>query len=262
MKRMIQKTVFEFFDRFTPRVSHSLRMAKAVHPGSSEPEINHIVDFIDSSKDAVDIGAHRGVYAMVMAKRARRVHALEPHPRLYRYLTRVMPRNVKVYNLAASDQKSVLDLHIPRGGGYFGLGQGTLENPDYFDSNNKVVSEEVRAEPLDDTLDTPIGFIKIDVEGHEPSAIRGALGLISAHKPTILVEIVKRNGESKMDDIRGLLTPLGYQGYFLNDGRWRPLAEFSFDEYQAPGSQFDADKPFVNNFLFTVQSLDASAAAN
>ncbi len=58
-----------------------------------------------------------------------------------------------------------------------------------------------------------------------------------------------------MDEIRGLLEPRGYGGYFLLENSWRPVSTFSFAEHQAPGSQWDRERPFVNNFLFTTQKL-------
>jgi hypothetical protein len=41
---------------------------------------------------------------------------------------------------------------------------------------------------LDDLVDGPIDLVKLDVEGHEPAALRGMAGLIAAHAPLIVTE--------------------------------------------------------------------------
>ncbi|MEV9612698.1 FkbM family methyltransferase, partial [Klebsiella pneumoniae] len=45
---------------------------------------------------------------------------------------------------------------------------------------------------LDDYDKRRVGFIKIDVEGHEVAAVEGGLELIARDRPTILVEAEER----------------------------------------------------------------------
>ncbi len=184
MKQATQRVIFEFLDNVAPVVSHNFRIYNAINLGHGEPELKIVNGFVDPERDAIDIGAHRGIYSQVLAQKAKKVHAFEPHPILYRYLKHVMPSTVEVHNLAASNTVGELAFHIPRGGGYFGLGQGTLEQPTYFDPDNKVVTRYVRTVVLDDVLSEPVGFIKIDVEGHEPSVIRGHTGSFPPTNPT------------------------------------------------------------------------------
>ncbi len=48
----------------------------------------------------------------------------------------------------------------------------------------------VPVRPLDDLVDGPVDFIKIDVEGMEMEALAGAAGLIAAQHPHLYVEVV------------------------------------------------------------------------
>jgi hypothetical protein len=49
---------------------------------------------------------------------------------------------------------------------------------------------EVRSTPLDQLLDEPVDFIKIDVEGMEMVALKGAAGLVAAWRPALFVEVI------------------------------------------------------------------------
>lgn len=54
--------------------------------------------------------------------------------------------------------------------------------------------EAVRTMRIDDAaFDAPVSFVKIDVEGHELEALRGAEGLIGRDRPDMLVEVDDRN---------------------------------------------------------------------
>jgi len=69
-----------------------------------------------------------------------------------------------------------------------------------------------------------IGYIKIDVEGHELSVIEGGLKTIQNLKPIIQIEL--RVNEDSCDKVISTLTGLGYEGVMLCDGREIPLSEY------------------------------------
>ena len=57
--------------------------------------------------------------------------------------------------------------------------------------SNEFITCRVKTEKLDDLLmNSNVGFIKIDVEGHEKNVLMGALNLIKRNKPSLLVEIL------------------------------------------------------------------------
>jgi hypothetical protein len=62
-----------------------------------------------------------------------------------------------------------------------------------------------------------VGFIKIDVEGHEQDVLTGLSGLLEASRPNILVEIGGAQRGGSLSEVRHLLGPLGYIGLRLNE---------------------------------------------
>ncbi len=60
----------------------------------------------------------------------------------------------------------------------------------------------------DDILgDATIGFVKMDIEGHELRALTGMRSVLERDKPTVLVEVEARNDQGVFD----LMTGLGYR---------------------------------------------------
>jgi hypothetical protein len=115
--------------------------------------------------------------------------------------------------------------------------------------------------PLDAFDLHDVGFVKIDVEGHELAVLRGAETLLSTQHPNLLVEIEEAHGSAEhMDEVMSFLTNLGYQATFLSKGGWRPFDELDRVETRRVGlrrksmglvrSSFSR-KRYINNFLFT-----------
>jgi hypothetical protein len=98
-----------------------------------------------------------------------------------------------------------------------------------------------------------VGFIKIDVEGHEEGVLNGARKTLERERPALLIEIEDRHNPGGLGRICALLT--GYEGYFFAQGRRRPLSDFDPEIHQRPedlDSAYEARRqsPYVNNFLF------------
>src|SRR5262249_42390081 len=169
----------------------------------------------DRNRAAIDVGAHRGIYAHVLARRAKHVHAFEPHPLLSSYLNRVMPAKVTVHPIALSSTAGAVTFRIPRGGSYLGLGQGTLEPLPIFHA--QAVSEiEVRCSTLDREVNERVGFIKIDVEGHELSVLEGARAILRRDHPALMVEIADDPALRHYRLVLNFLADFGYRPFWLN----------------------------------------------
>jgi FkbM family methyltransferase len=131
---------------------------------------------------ALDVGANIGHMTSVLAYRAGpagRVTAFEPHPDTFGQLSGNValwdPRvaaPVELRQEAASSERGEARLGLPsdheRNTGRASLEGGAEEGP--------VVSTVT----LDEVVDGPIDVLKIDVEGHELSALEGAEGLLRA----------------------------------------------------------------------------------
>lgn len=112
----------------------------------------------------------------------------------------------------------------------------------------------VRCRRLDDVGIDSIGFMKIDVEGHEFSVLRGASGVLRRDAPTLVIECVRQGKADGIQPLSEFLMGFGYLGFFLSDGRLRPLADFDPARHRKPNNPKPNEPPsragYVYNFLF------------
>jgi hypothetical protein len=73
----------------------------------------------------------------------------------------------------------------------------------------------------------PPGFIKIDVEGHELSVLKGAAQTLRRHRPSLMIEITQNLGE-----VGQLLGQMDYELYDPRSGR--RLSEPQFETAAIP----------------------------
>jgi FkbM family methyltransferase len=205
-----------------PVAQHRLYLFRMARWGKGEPEWFLLDHLADGSRAAVDIGANGGVYAGRLAQLCPRVHAFEPNPRLASRLIETLPSNVTVHCMALSDRPGTAELRIPTMGGTEEHGLATIEarNQVAGDSLERVSCALAR---LDDVLMDPVGFIKIDVEGHEFAVLQGASRILQQDRPVLLVESEKRHNPDAPENVFGLLRGLGYTGLYLSDGRLRAV---------------------------------------
>lgn len=164
-----------------------------------------------------DIGAHGGVYTITLKKRfpGLTVHSFEPQP------------DDLLANLTLNDMTTD-DVHAVAIGDTAGTVRMTTKNR----SSNHVSEAgdlSVRMVRLDDyarekKLPAP-DWIKIDIEGLELPALRGAEKLLRKSKPTIICEINHLSGRygSTVAALVGFLGSLGYRLHALVDGELQPV---------------------------------------
>lgn len=221
--------------------------------GTLDHEIAYLENLITSHKRAIDIGANKGLYSYAFSKFCREVEAFEPQPWSAEIISKSKIPNIKVHNIALSNRHGTQALYIPlvRGAPY-----PALASFEKSESEHKDI--EVSLERLDDYSFQDVSLIKIDVEGHESQVIEGAKQTILREKPILLVEIEQRHLDTKsIESVFKEITELGYEGSFLNNGKFFPLSEFSYDKYQKPFLEDDVNAIFrhknrgkVNNFIF------------
>ena len=102
------------------------------------------------------------------------------------------------------------------------------------------------------------GFIKIDVEGHELAALRGATATIEGSRPNFLIEAEERHRKDAVTSVFTFLSNYDYSGFFRMKGRLHPIEEFETLTHQnsARGSAF-----YINNFIFIHESKIAQFRA-
>jgi FkbM family methyltransferase len=217
-----------------------------------EPEIRWLSAWCDPERVAVDIGANRGDYALFLETIAKELTCFEPNPGLAADLERLFEgTSVTIENLALGEEEGEFVLHIPCVEGKELHGWASLEKNFAGQSwkGLEIISVRdvsVSVKRLDDLGIENVGFIKIDVEGHEFATLKGAGKTILRDKPKLLVEIEQRHHRDPIDSIFDWVRSLGYVGKFLDDGILRDLSEFDVAVHQrAPET-----KGYRNNFLF------------
>lgn len=164
----------------------------------------------------LDVGAHVGRWTIRMSTRADHVYAVEPNPvtlkSLRQHLAMNDVDNVTVIEVAAWDEAAVLELHDDNHR-YAGGSTRTLPL-DAIDLSEPMRVGQVAGVRLDDVValqDLPrLDCIKLDVEGADLHALRGMRGLIARHRPALLVECHDLYGYYTRQELRDLLTELGY----------------------------------------------------
>lgn len=170
-------------------------------------ESKHLIELLQTNLItrrgvAVDGGAHVGAWTVVMTEAFESVYAFEPHPKAFEYLVENCGHlpNVHLRNAALMDRSCGIDVYAP--------GRTTL------------TATQVRYN--DESLDTAVtidqydlegcDFLKLDIEGAELMALKGAEETIKRFRPFVLVELNNMGGRFgvKDKDVRKWLINLGY----------------------------------------------------
>ncbi len=210
-----------------------------------EPGLKLVPLLVDPGRAALDIGANRGIWAHEMARFSRAVLAFEPNPKLFTVLQRAARKPVLCRREALSDAPGEAELLIPGRDGRFS-NQGASLNPDKVgDADHMRVT--VRTARLDDLDPPPVGFMKIDVEGHERAVLEGARGVIARDKPAMIIELEERHTGRDINDELDHVESFGYSTLALVRGQLIERSRFDPDK----DHRALAGKPgYGNNFVF------------
>ncbi len=220
--------------------------------GTLDEEIGQVKKKIDTTRGMIDIGANIGIYTHALKNSCRFVHAFEPQPQCLKVLTTTASDRITVHPMALSDAPGELELHIPVRNGCRLDGLASFRP-----LTGEVEVETVPVATLDSFGFTDIGFLKIDVEGHEMKVLGGATATIHRERPIILIEIEQRHIGIPITDIFSSILSLGYTGGFYLRNEWHPIASFDYSIHQQPFEKdIQAEKyrklkgAYVNNFIF------------
>jgi FkbM family methyltransferase len=132
----------------------------------------------DTGEIAVDVGANVGYMARVLADRVGpkgRVIAFEPHPEIFADLAwNTSGTPVEPVEAAASERAGTAQLRIPRA---FANNRGIASLEATGDSVEEVAVPTVSLDTILSDI-AKIGVMKIDIEGHELSALRGSEAML------------------------------------------------------------------------------------
>jgi FkbM family methyltransferase len=201
-------------------------------------EVAFVRRFLKPGMTVLDVGAHHGLYTLISSKIVGlrgRVFAFEPSLRERRalvlnvWLNKIkfaISWNVRIQGLAVGEENTETDLYVADDwAGAF----NSLRPPNVSAATSKA---RVRVVSLDHWLATHkvnrVDFIKLDIEGAELSALRGARVLLQRrHRPVFLIEVYEVRtapwGYSACEIVQ-LLHLEGYRWFTLSDdGTPRPV---------------------------------------
>jgi FkbM family methyltransferase len=144
--------------------------------GSSEPKTRRkLAEYLKKGMVFYDIGAHEGLFALDVDRRLGVVvHAFEPQAKALRNnIILNEAKNIVVHEAAVGDRADSVSMTTNQ------------RSSNYITENSGAITL-VR---LDDLKLPPPDAIKIDIEGFELNALRGARGLLTKYKPIVVTEI-------------------------------------------------------------------------
>ena len=184
--RILANKRIEFFIKnlFLSEAYLLKKRAERFYKKQTEREICYLPNLINKSLASIDIGVYRGVYSYFLSKESDYVYAFEANPLLIQKLKNGFQKykNITIENLAVSSSKGFTNLKIPfrnQNIDYsdyeelYQLGTATIHKKNNL-ANTDFKSFEIEKMNLDSyTFAHKIGFIKIDVEGHEYMVLKG-----------------------------------------------------------------------------------------
>ena len=213
----------------------------------------------DASRAGVDVGAALGAYTWPLSRLCKSCVAFEPNPEQAHYLRCAFGQSVRVESLALSNRSGESELVIPLENGQEMAGLATIGAGEWLEGR-PVRRQKVAMRTLDSFALGPVGFIKIDVEGHELAVLEGAAALLRRDQPSLLIELEERFAPGSIARVREFLERFGYQGQFLERGRILPITAFNPNVHQAM-ENWGAIGTYINNFIFIAKEKYAGAQA-
>ena len=194
----------------------------------------------------VDVGANIGFFSIAMGQfirshgRSGKVLAFEAHPQNCSRLNENISLNhlesiVACHHVALSScPGNIIIVMREDFAAGSATGNASVALGPEFDRGFETV--EVRAEPLDKLISglirpgERIGFMKVDIEGHEDQFLVGATETVRAHEPILLLEVNKtclRTGGLAGDDAILNRLPAGYRTFRMGAERFEEIASLA-----------------------------------
>jgi len=223
----------------------------------AEREIDGLAQVVRPGDTALDVGAALGMYSVplgYLVGPTGRLDSFDPQPRNFhtvrflRLLTGATKGRLR--RIALGPQPGTGEIVVPVLRGFPIFGHGHISRGE-VDGARRMHRVRTDIDTIDDWVEREnlarVSFIKIDVEGFEPSVVAGARRVIDRDRPSILMEIEDRHLVRYGRDAAGFLAEIRerwpeYRMYTWVDGVWTETAEV---------------RPEVRNYLFTTQAIAA-----
>ena len=186
----VVSTVDDGLDFILEPATEPIERAMYTYGGYELGTLDVMRQILKPTDTVLDVGANIGLMTCVAARRVSHVIAMEPAAKTAQRLRLHIKinglSNVTVLQKGCRSHAGEARLYLrPE----FGIGATTMLRPS--DGEADEVVEVVR---IDDVIEGPVDFIKLDIEGYELPALRGALGLLERCRPLVCMEYSRRQG--------------------------------------------------------------------
>jgi FkbM family methyltransferase len=146
--------------------------------GFQVDHLDVILKYVTCFDVAVDGGAHVGSWSVKMAQHFKTVHAFEPATDTYLCLSHNIQahKNINAYHIALGEEYQKIDM--------------VDDDKRIGNTGARYIKpgEQIDMQSLDSLRLKDVGLIKLDVEGYEYYALRGAVQTILKYKPVVVIE--------------------------------------------------------------------------
>ena len=207
--------------------------------------------------DSIDIGASGGTYTLALLPYSNRILSFEPRKDGVRELiemTQVLHLPIQVETIALSNREGKVEMRML----LRDLGRSTIAPENVLFDPDK--SPEQRVLVTKKTLDSyglsGVGFIKIDVEGHEKAVLEGAAHTIEKSRCNLLIEMEERHCPGVISQVRTWLRARRYAGFFVEGREILAIEMFNYAAHQDPKNiggwreNWSRRGIYINNFIF------------
>jgi FkbM family methyltransferase len=177
-------------------------------------ELDFVARTVRPGDHVVDVGAHLGAYTLRLARAVGpqgHVTAIEPDRAHVEALRRSVLENgfrdrTTIVAAAAADAAGTARLRSPGAG-------SSSAHARIVSTDDHSSGDSVPVVRIDDVIETPVQFVKMDVEGAEARALRGAWRVLASSRPVLLVELHPHLMEVSGDTPAGLIQWMAGLGY-------------------------------------------------
>lgn len=261
MRQILKNILLVVFPRFIKdRVfkHYQLLNWKTLSNSEFDAELLLLEFLLNKNSIFFDIGANKGEYALYAEKHipVNQIYLFEPEQKLNHQLKHIFPQS-HVLPLALSDKKGEFQFKIPLINGVLDNCLSSLEVNRKEDNETEAIIYKVKTDSLDNFVTQQVlnpDLIKIDVEGHELSVLKGAANYIAQHHPTLIIEIEQRHHQNM--DIELVFTDFkqqGYQCYYFSKKAMQ-LLSYEDKTHLTNHISYFGSINYINNYIFIHQS--------
>lgn len=231
-----------FWYRNFPRLTF---LARRIAGASYEREMELLDVLCDRERTGIDVGAKVGMYTYRIRANSSDVLAFEPIPLFHNMLKKVFEgKRGRIEPVAVSSSRGTAVLRMPfdhTGDAQFGRSTIDRANPLTHKQVARTEELEVETRTIDEYALPKVGFIKIDVEGHEVAVLEGAEKTIAEHKPNLLIECNDDHQPDGRAKLAAWLTAHDYDGFFVDGRTVKPMDQYDRAEHW--------EKHTIENFI-------------